>query len=85
MALDPGSVSVSPDGIVSGTGFARDEFDSLLAEVEQKYSDAGQSLPQGAAFAALASGMVIAANAAARVVAYMLANAQLDIANEVLL
>ena len=76
MAMTAGSVSVSPAGVVTKSGFAEEVYDDLWAD----YQADAASFPPADAASELATkqGLARAANKAALVITYIQANAVTD-------
>ena len=74
--MTPGSVTVAADASVVKSGFAGEEFDTLVAEVETTLNDAGLSMPTDPLqLAPIYTGIARQANSAARQLQYILDNA----------
>lgn len=79
MAMNPGSVTVAADASVVKSGFAGDEFDALVQETEDKLNDMGQSMPTDPIqLAPIYVGLAQAAMHGARILQYILDNAEAD-------
>ena len=76
MAMTPGSVTVAADASVVKSGYAGTEFDALVLETATKLDDAGLSMPTDPLqLAPIYAGLAQVANAQARLITYIKANA----------
>lgn len=76
MAMTAGTVSVTDAGAVTKSGVAGEVYDQLIAGM---LSEFGLTSPTGPSGAAQKRGYAVMANAVAKVVTHILANAQLQV------